>query len=116
VLEAFYKNSSSALSNQEIENEIQVSDRVTLYRTLKTFEKSGLIHQAIDGSGTTKYALCHNDCSNHEHLDNHAHFHCVSCEKTTCLEEIETPSVNLPKGFTSQESYLVIKGICETCE
>lgn len=116
VLQALLQETDTALSNQEIESKIPDSDRVTLYRTLKTFEKSGLIHQALDGSGSTKYALCHENCSSHEHLDNHAHFHCTSCERTTCLDEIETPQVSLPKGYTSQESYLIIKGICELCE
>lgn len=116
VLQALLEQSDTALSNQEIESKISVTDRVTLYRTLKTFEKSGLIHQAIDGSGSTKYAICHDNCTSHEHVDNHAHFHCVNCQRTICLDEIETPQVDLPKGYTSKESYLVIKGICELCE
>ncbi len=115
VMNVFLQHSDTALSNQEIESKIPKSDRVTLYRTLKTFEKSGVIHQAIDGSGSNKYALCHSNCSSHEHLDNHAHFHCTSCEKTICLDEIETPQVALPVGFNAEERYLVIKGTCETC-
>ena len=116
VLSTLLEDSEVALSNQEIESRIPDSDRVTLYRTLKTFEKTGLIHQAMDGSGSNKYALCHDDCSSHEHLDNHAHFHCVSCEKTMCLDEIETPSVAVPAGYQVQESYLVIKGTCASCK
>lgn len=116
VLNALLEDSDIALSNQEIETRIPQSDRVTLYRTLKTFEKSGLIHQAVDGSGTNKYALCHSDCSSHEHLDNHAHFHCTNCEKTMCLDEIETPQVVLPSGYQAEERYMVIKGTCATCQ
>ncbi len=116
VLNVFLSNSSNALSNQQFESEIEVTDRVTLYRTLKTFQKNGIIHEVLDGSGASKYALCHHDCSSHEHLDNHAHFHCITCEKTICLEEIETPEITLPKGFSSSESYLVFKGVCETCK
>jgi Fur family ferric uptake transcriptional regulator len=116
VMKIFLENKETALSNQELELELIDSDRVTLYRTLKTFEKKGIIHQAVDGSGTTKYAICHDDCSEHEHLDDHAHFHCTSCGKTLCLEKIESPEIELPKGFTSDVRYLIVQGKCDKCK
>jgi len=115
VLSVFLENEDIALSNHELEGKLQESDRVTLYRTLKTFEKKGIIHQAIDGSGVNKYAMCHADCSEHEHLDNHAHFHCENCGKTLCLEEIHTPKVNVPAGYKVDASYMVIQGTCKDC-
>lgn len=115
VLSIFMNQTEVALSNQEIETELAESDRVTLYRTLKTFEKKGIIHQAIDGSGVNKYAMCHSDCSEHEHVDDHAHFHCIDCGKTLCLDEIDTPKVEVPKGYKAQASYMVIKGQCSQC-
>lgn len=115
VLNIFLKQSETALSNQELENSLIDSDRVTLYRTLKTFEKKGIIHQAVDGSGVTKYAMCHSDCSEHNHVDDHAHFHCNDCGKTLCLEEIDTPKVNLPAGYQAEVSYMVIQGTCSQC-
>jgi Fur family ferric uptake transcriptional regulator len=115
VLQVFLDKEEIALSNQELEAELEDSDRVTLYRTLKTFEKKGIIHQAIDGSGTNKYAMCHADCSEHEHVDNHAHFHCTQCEKTLCLEQIDVPQVEVPSGYTVQTSYMVIQGQCNQC-
>ena len=41
----------------DIENAFIKADRTTLYRTLKTFEENGIVHQIDDGTGTTKYAL-----------------------------------------------------------
>lgn len=115
VLSVFLKQEEIALSNQELENILEDSDRVTLYRTLKTFEKKGIIHQAIDGSGINKYAMCHADCSEHEHVDDHAHFHCTKCGKTLCLDEIDTPKVTVPSGYKTEASYMVIQGQCAQC-
>ena len=115
VLTLFMKQADTALSNQELETALDDSDRVTLYRTLKTFEKKGIIHQAIDGSGVTKYAMCHSDCTEHNHVDDHAHFHCNDCGKTLCLEEIDTPKVQLPTGYKADVSYMVIQGTCSHC-
>ena len=81
VLEVFSKE-DIALSSHDIESELKSMDRVTLYRTLKSFEESGLIHKAHDETMTIKYALCGHDCSIAEHKDEHAHFHCEVCGKT----------------------------------
>lgn len=115
VLSLLLQQEEVALSNQEIESHLQDSDRVTLYRTLKTFEKKGIIHQAIDGSGIVKYAICHSDCSEHEHVHDHAHFHCTQCGKTLCLEKIQAPEVHVPEGYVADVSYMVIQGQCNTC-
>ena len=73
VLEVFLQK-NEALSHAELERELEETDRVTLYRTLKKFEESGIIHKAIDGTDTARYALCHGACEHHHHEDNHAHF------------------------------------------
>jgi len=84
VLQLFLLKEGKALSHQHLENQMDDSDRVTLYRTLKTFQDNGLIHEVHDGSGMLKYALCHEACNHIEHFDNHAHFYCNSCKETIC--------------------------------
>ncbi len=113
VLEIFFQN-TEALSHQVIESQFENIDRITLYRTLKTFEKKGIIHKAFDGTKTAKYALCDN-CTAHFHHDNHVHFHCNDCGKTICLENVETPAVALPKGLQVKTTHYVMKGICPQC-
>jgi Fur family transcriptional regulator, ferric uptake regulator len=114
VLEIFL-NRREALSHSDIEIQFDQVDRITLYRTLKTFEDKGLIHKAIDGSDKLKYALCHDGCDEHEHHDVHAHFHCGDCGKTFCLDEVEAPSVQAPAGYKVATTHLVVTGQCETC-
>ena len=48
-----------ALSHADIESFlIDGFDRVTIYRTLKTFLDKGIIHKVLDDQGGIKYALC----------------------------------------------------------
>ena len=116
VLEEFIAAGNTALSSYEIEKKFEDLDRITLYRTLKTFEEVGIIHQAVDVSGKSKYALCSEDCSTHQHEDHHAHFYCKKCEKTVCLDDIKIPAINLPNKFRLEDSQLVLSGVCDACQ
>lgn len=115
VLELFLE-SDNALSLPDIESAFDKLDRITLYRTLKAFETKGIIHKAIDGTNHPKYAMCEANCDEHNHQDNHAHFHCMKCEKTICLENVPTPnSPNIPEGYQVQETNLILSGVCTEC-
>ena len=104
-----------ALSHGDIEKEIENNlDRVTVYRTLKTFLDRGLIHKVLDDEGSLKYALCKEACSTAGHHHDHVHFKCIQCGQTNCLN-VEVPNVRLPKGYRATESNLLIQGVCERC-
>lgn len=115
ILHLFLKR-DYALSHSDIEKEIDNSlDRVTVYRTLKTFLDKGLIHKVLDDEGSLKYALCNEACSVTGHHHNHVHFKCTKCGQTNCLTNVEIPAVKLPKGYKPSEINLLIQGVCETC-
>ena len=115
VLELFL-SSDSALSLTDIEGAFDKLDRITLYRTLKAFETKGIIHKAVDGTNHPKYAMCEEDCDEHNHQDNHAHFHCMECHKTICLENVPTPHApEIPQGYQVQETNLILSGLCIDC-
>ena len=105
----------SALSNQDIEEALPDADRVTMYRTLKSFQEKGIIHKAIDGTEVARYALCHSDCSTHDHNDNHIHFHCKNCDNTFCVEEASVPYIAAPKGYKVETTNVVMHGKCDKC-
>lgn len=115
VLKYFLEKEDQALSHQDIEMAMDDSDRVTLYRTLKTFEGKGLIHQAIDGSGIQKFALCDHACNENHHFDDHPHFRCNKCDKTICMTNRIQHDFNLPSGYKVQSAHLVIQGLCNDC-
>jgi len=107
------KNSAQGLSDLELA--FTKADRTTVYRTLKTFEEKGVVHQIDDGTGVLKYALCEPGCRCDIERDLHLHFHCNSCDKTICLTEHKIPHINLPDGFIAEDANLVVKGICDSC-
>jgi Fur family ferric uptake transcriptional regulator len=106
-----------ALSYSDIEQEVSSQyDRVTVYRTLKTFLDKGMIHKVLDDSGAPKYALCSSTCSQAHHHHNHVHFKCTQCGQTNCLENVEIPTISLPEGYLSEEMNLLIQGVCRVCQ
>ncbi|WP_124640612.1 MULTISPECIES: Fur family transcriptional regulator [Amniculibacterium] len=114
VLQEFLKTKQS-LSLSDLEDKLDPSDRSTLYRTLKTFERKGIIH-GVQENNTTQYLLCQDDCSENRHHDTHLHFYCLVCKKTTCLNEISFPNIHLPKDYLLKELKLVAQGICPDCQ
>ena len=105
-----------ALSQGDIEQKLSDKyDRVTIYRTLKTFLTQGLLHKVLDDNGGVKYALCKELCHQGDHQHDHVHFKCNQCGQTTCLETVHIPSIVLPAGFSKQESNLLIQGTCSMC-
>jgi Fur family transcriptional regulator, ferric uptake regulator len=92
------------------------ADRVTIYRTLKTFISAGVLHRIPDPEGQPRYALCAEpSCARQEHTHSHVHFKCTTCQQTTCLEHIMIPDIKLPARYTQQEVTLLIEGTCATC-
>nr|WP_276559845.1 transcriptional repressor [Roseivirga pacifica] len=111
-----FLNKNVAISHSDIEAEMDSQyDRVTIYRTLKSFLEKGLIHKVLDDTGTMHYALCDDACSEVEHQHDHIHFKCNNCGETTCLENVHIPKVSLPSGFSYEESNYLITGTCDKC-
>jgi len=113
VLQTFLQR-KIALSHADLEEALKENfDRVTIYRTLKTFLENDLIHKVLDDSGATKYALCLHEIQSHDH--EHVHFKCEKCGQTICIEEISLPQIPLPNGYIEKEKNLLVHGICKNC-
>ncbi len=113
---ALLLESDVAVSNQVIESSLGHIDRITLYRTLKTFEDKGIIHKIIDSSQRSKYALCAENCTDHAHDDSHLHFECTQCGDITCHMDVKIPELHLPEGYTVSEINVIAKGLCSSCQ
>ncbi|MBT2557904.1 transcriptional repressor [Hymenobacter sp. ISL-91] len=106
-----------ALSGSEIEQQLPAgTDRITLYRTLKSFEESGLIHRVIDSSDVVRYAACSIECSAEAHFDNHVHFKCTTCQHIYCLNQVAIPAVTLPAQFQAVSRDYLLAGVCRECQ
>jgi len=116
ILAIFYEH-DFALSHADIEEKVSEHyDRVTVYRTLKTFVDKGLIHKVLDDNGSQKYALCNDDCSEELHRHEHINFKCVKCGLTTCLDEADIPGVKLPAGYVPMDISMLVTGYCKDCQ
>lgn len=111
----FLERQSSAVSLTDMELAMEPLDRVTLFRTIKTFEERGLAHRIEDGTGTTKFAICAEDCNSRQHQDLHVHFYCNNCKETFCLPKTHIPEVELPDNYLAIERELIVKGVCARC-
>ena len=115
VLEYFLE-SGQTTGLVELETIFPKADRITMYRTLKTFEEKGILHRIENGLAEVKYALCPEHCSEKQHQDLHPHFHCTECQEISCLETIVIPTIDFPEGYTASELTMTIKGICPNCQ
>lgn len=115
VLEYFLEN-NGAFGLLELENAFPKSDRITMYRTLKTFEEKGIVHSINNAAGEVKYALCKEHCTPVSHIDQHPHFQCELCEQVTCMDNLTIPKMQLPIGYTQKERTMMIKGVCPDCQ
>ncbi|WP_132051789.1 Fur family transcriptional regulator [Pseudocnuella soli] len=112
---SLFMNSHDALAHGDIEKKAgEKFDRVTIYRTLQTFEEKGIVHSIPTADNMVRYALCR-DCTEHHHHDDHVHFICANCNVTTCLDHVVSPAMDLPKGYVAQNVQVVIHGICNNC-
>lgn len=114
VLEHFLQQ-RSAQSLAELETTMPRADRITLYRTVKTFVEKGILHQVEGGPGATRYALCHDACTEGEHRDFHPHFHCTVCGQTVCLDTVHLAVPALPAGYRLSEVEMAVRGVCPYC-
>jgi len=115
ILELFL-NSEGALAHADIERCTgEMFDRVTVYRTLQTFVDKGIIHSIPTADNSVLYALCKDNCEQGHHHDQHIHFVCSNCNNTYCLDDVVTPDIRLPKGYSSEHTQVVVEGVCANC-
>jgi len=87
-------------------------DKVTIYRTLESLLKVGLVHKAFMEKRACHFELAHN-CTESQC---HPHFICTNCGSTHCLKEILLPMAKSPhKGFVIHRQQVRLEGLCPAC-
>jgi Fur family transcriptional regulator, ferric uptake regulator len=111
---ATLQSSVQAMSHSEIEKSLPSHlDRITVYRTLQSFIKKGLIHTVTDPhSRAAKYMYSSPDLPKQ-----HAHFKCRLCNTLICLDTpvFKIKSMGSPKGYKAEFYSLIIEGLCDRC-
>ncbi len=116
VLQVFMDN-DKAIAVSDIEDALNDFDRITLYRTIKSFIEKGLIHEIVMPGDVKKLALCAVDCSHEEgvHDHSHIHFQCKICKEVFCVDVPSLPNIDLP-GYQIDEVEIQVHGVCENCK
>lgn len=105
-----------AISNKQIEEELGDFDRITLYRTMKTFIEKGIIHIVEQEGQDTFYAICKDDCDQHQHNHQHIHFNCEKCGHHFCIEDVDPMELPISlKDYHIDEVAVSVKGVCKNC-
>lgn len=116
ILQLFLEQ-QGALAHGDIEKRAgEKFDRVTVYRTLQVFVEKGIVHTIPTADNSILYALCKDNCEAGHHHDHHVHFECDHCGTTYCLDDVVTPDIKLPAGYSSEQIDVVVKGRCKACE
>ena len=88
-------------------------DRVTLYRTLETLKKAGIVHQVQGIDGVWRF--CAHEQGAEGCPGDHAHFLCTSCGAMICLTDQKMPRVEVPEGVQVEGKQMVVYGLCPEC-
>jgi Fur family ferric uptake transcriptional regulator len=87
-------------------------DRVTIYRTLASLFKAGLVHKAFMHKRAWHFEMADN-CTE---TQCHPHFTCTNCGRTHCLTEMSLPMAKSPrKGFVIHRQQVRLEGLCPAC-
>lgn len=106
---------TSPVSLFELETELETLDKSTISRSLAVLLEHHAIHSFEDGSGSMKYEICRNKADRCFIGDRHIHFFCEMCHKTTCIDNIKIPVVELPEEYIMDSINYTVKGICPAC-
>lgn len=118
ILELFYNSQDKHLSGEDvfaILNRRRSSiSKATVYRTLLTLEKAGLLTEVSFGDGFTRYEL-----NNPGERHFHHHLICTGCGaisevKSDMLEGLET-QVYIDGGFKVKNHVVKLYGHCKNC-
>jgi len=90
------------------------ADRATIYRSIESLEKAGIIHKIYQG---WKYKL---ELSEEFH-GHHHHITCNVCGQVSILDESDNLEVTLSTaaskaGFEMTRHNLELQGICQSCK
>lgn len=113
ILELLFAQ-GSPLSHGEILSRIDEHlDRVTLYRTLETLKKAGIVHQVQGIDGVWRF--CAHDEDSSGCPGDHPHFLCLDCGRMFCITDQRMPRVTVPEGIEVEGKQFVVYGRCAEC-
>lgn len=113
IIDKLIESDDTVVTENEIKDVfLDLFDRVTFYRSLKTLEEAKVIHHIVLNNTTVKYALS----SQFVLSKVHPYFHCTHCDKVTCLDfSLLDENLLLPSGYQVESAQILFEGICPDC-
>lgn len=118
VLEVLAKASRPLGAVEILDKLPPATDTVTVYRTLNTFTRKGVVHRVRGEDRVWRYALGdpHEAAAHH-----HPHFVCEECGKVECLKGAEIPggfvgSLGVGAKYRILYPEVVLHGVCPKCQ
>ena len=105
----------NAIRLSTIEEELKDYDRITLYRTIKTFVQNGIIHEISMSGEESTYAICKEECDGQAHHHQHIHFKCTQCDKIFCVRLEAFPNLSIPE-YQIDKLEIQATGLCKNCK
>ncbi|MBQ9882287.1 MAG: transcriptional repressor [Synergistes sp.] len=113
ILELLFRK-GVPLSHAEILSMIDAHlDRVTLYRTLDTLKKCGVVHQVQGVDGVWRFCAHEQDAEGCP--GDHPHFLCLYCGRMFCLLGQKMQRVEVPENMKVEGKQFVVYGACPEC-
>jgi Fur family ferric uptake transcriptional regulator len=107
-------NANKPLNHEQIAHRLGKKhfNKVTIYRTLESFCKVGLVHKAFMQKRAWHFESAR-DCSESQC---HPHFTCTKCGQTHCLTGMTPPLIKSPhRGFIIHHQEIRLEGLCPAC-
>jgi Fur family ferric uptake transcriptional regulator len=102
------------LTQDQISAELEgkAPDKVTIYRVLENFVRTGLVHRAFLHGRVWHFELA-NECTEEQC---HPHFTCTNCGDTHCFTGVSMPMAKSPdEGFIIDRQRIQLEGSCPKC-
>jgi Fur family peroxide stress response transcriptional regulator len=84
--------------------------RATVFRTLETFSRLGLITKACHPGSSVRYD---------RRTDRHHHLVCLSCDRVIDIQDVRLDALPVPDtrrlGFTVSDFKVQLRGLCREC-
>jgi Fur family ferric uptake transcriptional regulator len=118
LLEIFLSNDKAVTHSELLRLTEDTFDRVTIYRTLKSFEDLGIIHRIVGAHSSPNYALsgAAGKAKTDDHQNQHLHFSCIKCNSVYCLDDYLVPAITLPSIYEVHSLNMIVTGVCRQCQ
>jgi len=117
VLQVLAKSADPMAVPAILEKLPEHTDAVTVYRTLNSFTRKGMVHRVRGEDRTWRYAI---SGAKQAVPHQHPHFVCRDCGRVECIEQANISdrfvrSIPVDTGYRVEYAEMLLHGLCARC-